>query len=233
MLRTSALLRTIAPGCAAILVALSTAPVGATVINFESGFTDQQAVGTVNAGGVNVSFSCGADPGSAGSCFAVRYGGPTTAFVHHDTPEVGAGNGPTGWFGLSDENDGPSDTDTFFLVFDQEVSDLSLLLIDYRVDGGPTVGAEATLVVFANADFTDPLGSDTFVIPDQNPPDGNIEELSVMASGILSAMIVFSEDDVGVAIDNIAFSVAEPASLLALGFGLAGLGYLLRRPAGA
>jgi hypothetical protein len=203
--------------CAAIFAFLSfipAAPVGAVVIDFESGFVDLQSVGAVVAGGVTTTFTCG-----PAGCFIVAYGAPDSipsAFSTDDLPSVGAGNPPTGNFGLSDTATGPGPSFDYSMTFSSPVSNLSLDLIDYR-DGGASSGDIATLTVFSDAGFSVPITSDMFEIPaDPLPVNGNIENLAVSASGIRSARVSFTTADGGTAIDNVSFNVSEPMALALL-----------------
>lgn len=197
-------------------------PAFADTIDFEAGFVDLQPVGVVNTATNTVTFGVGvAGPTSTG--FIAAVGPPQTSFVPQDTPAGGAG----GSFFLTDETNGPSASLNYFLSFAQPVLNLSLDLFDYRVDGGPAIGDTATLNVFSDAARTMLVGTSTFTIPNPNPVDGNVANLSVQnpSSPILAASLTFSTGDVGTGIDNITFStVPEPGTVLLFGSGLAGLG---------
>ncbi len=201
-----------------LVAGLLSASAHAAVIDFESGFVDLQAVGTASAGSATATFECGAGA-PTGDCFIVGYGPPQTSFVPDDMPALAIGD-----FGLTDETNGPSAELDFFITFDRAVRDLGLDVIDYRVDGGPSIGDTATLTVYSDLAFTNLLDTVVFTIPNPNPVDGNVETLQTSASGIRSAKLVFDKPDVGVAIDNVTFRIPEPTSLALLGLGLLSVG---------
>lgn len=220
-------------GTAALAVAgialLASAPANATVIDFET-LPVGVLAGPVVADGTGVTFSVGAGAvGGGGPTYVADVGGTTTAFAPNDTPDGGVG----GTRFLTDEPAGPSGAGVFnyFMTFSRTVRDLSLVLYDYRVDGGPSAGDTATLTVFSDASWTTAIGTDIFTIPTTNPADGNAELLSVFTNGIRSASITFSTADVGTGIDDIKFEVPEPGTMTIFGVALAGLGLVRRRRA--
>ena len=224
-------LRHLAQAGVAIAAIAIAQPAAAEIIDFESGFAALDPVGAVVTATNTVTFSVGpGTTGGVGPAFIADVGGPTTAFVPHDTPEAGAA-GRIGEFFLTDETAGPSAALNYFIEFADPVASLGLDLIDFRRDGGPSAGDTATLTVYSDS-FSTAVGFDIFTIPLTNPVDGNVERLMVSLGGkvIKSASIVFSTPDVGTGIDNITF-VPEPATLALLGIGLAGIGAGRRRRA--
>jgi len=202
-------------------MALISGTVGVTqadLIDFEM-FGPGIPVGLVPTATNAVIFTVGAPGVVLG--FTADVGPPTTAFEPDDFPDGMA----SGIF-LTDERAGPSLTLDYFLEFINPVSNLSLDLYDYRVDGGPFPGDTATLTVFSDL-WTTAVGTDVFTIPTPNPVDGNIEHLAVLnpAAPILTASLVFSRGDVGTGIDNVNFDFAapEPATMFLIGTGLIGL----------
>ena len=202
--------------------ALSTAEVGAVVIDFES-LPVGALAGPVGVPGNSVTFGVGAGtaPPPSGPAYIADVGAPTTAFAPGDTPAAAV----AGRRFLTDEPNGPNAALNYFMSFANPISDLSLHLYDYRVDGGPAAGDSATLTVYDAA--WSPVGSSTFVIPTINPVDGNVETLSVLSpTGDISfATVTFSTPDVGTGIDNITFSNVPDAShsLMLFGIALSGL----------
>jgi hypothetical protein len=209
---------------AAVLLSLSAAASArADIITFESGFVDVQAVGTVFTASNAVTFSVtGGGPG-----FIAQVGAPVTAFAVLDTP---ANLGISGQFFLTDETNGPSAARNYFMTFAQAISSLEFDLYDFRGDGGPNNDL-ATLTVYGNANFTNPLG--TFSLPpDLLAPDGNIQHFLLANFGSArSASLTFQFGDVGTGIDNIQFeNVPEPTTLALCGLIGAGfVGHRLRR----
>jgi hypothetical protein len=200
----------------------------ATVINFESGFSDLDPVGVVVVPGNSVTFSVGPSTGPTGTAIIAGVGGPETAFVSNDTPAGGVG----GSFFLTDERSGPRMELDYFIEFATAVSNLSLDLYDYRRDGGPSIGDMATLTVFSDVIGGTVVGMATYTIPSPNPVDGNVAHLSILTptSPIMAAHLSFSEGDVGTGIDNITFeTVPEPATASLLGLALCGLLGVRRR----
>jgi hypothetical protein len=217
-------MRKIMMSLSAVLLVLGIiGPVQADLINFESGFTDMQAVSQVITATNAVSFWVGQDQRPA---YIARVGLHTTAFVPRDRPmDISV----SGRYFLTDERNGPWARLPYFMSFVAPVQNLSLNLYDYRaLDGGPHIGDSVTLSVFDQAHHL--VGTASYTITSPNPINGNILLLSVMnPTGLIySASLTFSgTGDVGTGIDNIRFITASavpvPASLLLLGSGLLGL----------
>lgn len=198
-----------------------------TLINFENGFIDSQAVNTVITTDNEVTFSIGSGTtGGTSPAFIAGVGSPLTAFTPNDG--LGTVSEPLiGNFILTDQPIGMLNPPglNYFIEFKNPVNSLSLDLLDYQ-DGGPNIGDTAILMAFSDT-FLTPLTSDIFTITD-NLPDGNLETLLVESANISikSASLIFSAYDPGTAIDNIKFqtqAIPEPLSILgtftALGFG--------------
>ena len=188
--------------------------VSASIIDFESGFTDLSPVNTVNIAGNAVTFGVGPSTGPIGDAFIAAVGEPRSAFTVTNGPSDTPTSGSPGGFFLTDTSDGTdslSAKDDYFISFANPVSSLSLDLYDYRADGGNPIGAMATLSVYSDLARTMLIDSDIFVV-DGNEDDGNVETLQVQALGILAAHLEFSQGgDTGTGIDNISFhSVPEP-----------------------
>src|SRR5262245_34806564 len=101
----------------AVAMLLAVPAARADLIDFESGFVDLQAVGTVATATNAVTFSVGVGSGS-GTGFIASVGGAITAFNSTsgaDTPEDGTAT--SGRFFLTDETAGPSATLNYFLTF--------------------------------------------------------------------------------------------------------------------
>jgi hypothetical protein len=227
-----------------IAVLISVAGLTAGSIDF-SGVTDAAVFGSAADSGVTVDFFtlnnglCLASGPCAptGSAYGAISGAPTTAFLPDD---VRAGGGDGDGF-LTDEPDGPSPqgpgafTEDYLLRFDKPVHFLSLDILDYRNDGGPSVGAQAFLEVFSTNDwdpdnmYATPLSA-IFTLPG-GTPDGIVVNLVNNApGGILSARVRFSQADVGTGIDNVEWAeIPEPGTVALFGSGLLALAAFARR----
>ena len=203
----------------------------AATIDFEAGFSDLDPVGTVTASdGNEVTFSVG--PGTTGgssTAFITEIGAPVTALAPRDgrltTIDSQIGN-----FFLSDENNGPLNSLNYFMEFADPITELSVDILDFRRDGGPTPIRTVTLTTFSDS-FTTVVGSAVFDIT-RGLPNPNLETLRVdNPNGLIrSASIVYGVDS-GTGIDNITFKTApEPAAVVSLlALGALGAGTLLKR----
>ena len=173
----------------------------ADLIDFEDGFSDGDSVNTVITPTNMVTFSV--DGGD--SVYIVQVGTPQTAFASNDKPASGIG----GKFFITDEPFGPKVMKSFIIHFDSPVSNLSLNLYDYR-DDKVKPGDTATLSVFSDSDMTTLVGRNIHSVP-SGAPDGYAAILSVSSYSALiqSARLNFSKRDIGVGIDNIAFTTAS------------------------
>jgi hypothetical protein len=182
-------------------------PASADIIDFESGFSDQQSVTQVITATNTVTFSVGPNHTPA---YIAQVGLPTTAFVLKDTP---ADMSISGSFFLTDEKNGPIVKLPYYLSFATPVLNLSLDLYDYRaIDGGARVGDSATLTAYDQN--TNVVGTDVFTIKNLFIVNGNDAFLAItLPTGpIWSASLTFSRGDVGTGIDNIAFNEPPPPS---------------------
>lgn len=177
----------------------------ADIINFESGFVDQQQVTSVATPSNVVTFSV---TGGDGMAYIASPGGPQTSFVPNDNTTNPA---TTGNFFLNDEFNGPNAAGDYIMDFANPITSLSLDLYDFRGDGGNADQVTLTLYDAANA----VVGSDIFNVVG-GLPDGNIVNLSALASSpAIRAELTFNNNgDVGTGIDNIQFAtVPEPAAI--------------------
>lgn len=192
------------------------------LIDFESGFTDTQAIGVINAGGVDVTVGT-LSPG--GGAYVAEVGGDVTGFAPGDRPAGGVG----GNFFVSDEPDGLSDRFDYTVSFSQEVSNVTLDGYDFRSDGGGRVGDTVTLNAY-NA-MNQLIGSDVYTITGAEP-DGNVVSFGVGQAGIRRVELVSSGADVGTGIDNIGFEIGVAAAPEPAEWAMLGLGSLLLLAAG-
>jgi len=214
----------------AVALLLAAVPAYAiSTIDFESGFSDQQAVGTVTLADNIVDFSVGYALNSRGPGYIAMVGAPPkTAFSPDDTP---ADTSISGRFFLTDEElESQSFTKNYYIEFDRTVSSVALHLYDFRVDGGPSIGDTATLTVYSDS-FVTAVGTSTYTIPSPNPVDGNIAYLAVAGKlSIVSASVTFSTGDTGTGIDNIQFqTIPAPGAVVLASMGAGVVGWLRRR----
>jgi len=200
-----------------------------STIDFESGFSDQQAVGTVTLADNIVAFSVGYALGSRGTGYIAKVGAPPkTAFEPDDMP---VDTSISGDFFLTDEElESQSFTKNYYIEFNRPVSSLALHLYDFRADGGPSIGDTATLTVYSDS-FATAVGTSTYTIPSPNPVDGNIAYLPVAGNlSIVSASVTFSTGDTGTGIDNIQFqTIPAPGAVVLASMGAGLVGWLRRR----
>lgn len=189
--------------------------------------TEGQAVGTEGI----ATFGVGAGSTPTGTGFIAQLGDPVRAFNPSDTPNPATNAGS---FFLTDESSAPpSSALNYFIGFSAPVANLSLDLYDYLSEDGPPVGSTATLTVYSDVLGGTAVGSDMFIVS-SGLPDGNVVTLSILSplGSIRAASLIFSSGDPGTGIDNINFNLSpipEPSTLLLLGVGLAGTGFVSRR----
>ncbi|MEO0820227.1 MAG: VPLPA-CTERM sorting domain-containing protein [Pseudomonadota bacterium] len=213
-------------GAGALLAVMAASSANALTVDFESVTVPDPAAavafGSTTVGGVEATFSCG-----GGSCGVFQYGGPQNAFfgIGPDEPVGGFGAAtPIGFQGLTDETDNSGAIAGYDIVFDMEVENLSLDVIDLE-------GTSATLEVFSSTNFTGSLGTVTL---NSTPLGGLVESIVANLSGIRSASLTVASS--GTAIDNVTFDAVTgsteiplPAALPAFLVALAGLGLAARR----
>lgn len=200
-----------------------------STLDFESGFSDQEAVGTVIMADNILTFSVGDTLDSRGPGYIAMVGdSPKTAFAPGDTP---TDTGISGDFFLTDEElESESFTKNYYIEFDRAVSSLSLNVYDFRADGGPSIGDSVKLAVYSDS-FATAVGTSTYTIPSPDAADGNIVYLAVAGDlSILSASVTFSTGDTGTGIDNISFqTIPAPGAVLLASMGAGVVGWLRRR----
>ena len=181
--------------------------------------------------GVDVTFKTYDQFGNESAPFIVRAGEPRVGFqsdLFEDTP-VNADGTPYAAGGDYSLTDGLLRTHDYALEFSRNVANLSLDVYDFRGDGTPdlaNLGVDSLrLNVFDRAGNM--IAFDEYVLPADQPVDGNVVQLSVRANNIASARVDFSSIEGGTAIDNIQFTVPEPTSLGLASFGV--VGFLGRR----
>lgn len=177
------------------------------------------------------------------AAFGAVEGNPKTAFVNatdgNDT-KAGEGGAPFDEF-LTDEPTGQSVVRDYFVLFSgSSIFDLALEVIDFRTDGGASIGGTVTLSLYGGSDWdTGFLGSDFYAI-DGTEPDGNVVPLSVIAGApVGSARVRFSlpgetalgsGQDQGTGIDNLSWTtIPEPGTVALFGSGLLALAAFARR----
>jgi len=216
----------------AVVVLAAGSAHAASTIDFESGFSDQQAVGTVALADNSVTFSVGDSLAVRGPAYVAEVGGQKTAFVGYgggiDTPED---LGVSGDFFLTDEEFvSDSFSKNYYIEFERAVSLLSLDLYDFCGDAGGGAGSMVTLTAYSDS-FSTSAGTDTYTVPTPLPNEGNIVSLAVAGDPhILSASVTFSTADTGTGIDNIQFStIPAPAAAVLASLGAGLVGWLRRR----
>jgi len=189
--------------------------VSALKIDFETGFTEGDMVGTINVIGNSVTFQVGTGSPMMDGLIA-EAGFPERCFQNNDNPEPGAPGAVVGDFFLCDESMGPSATEDYFIEWANPIASLELDLIDFRQDGGPEPGDVATLTAYSDTARTMAVGTATRTVLGTEP-DGNVEHLAILlpSAAILAADLTWSGAgatgglDTGTAIDNIEFENLE------------------------
>ena len=219
-------------------LALVAASARADRIDFETGLAEDTGAPLIATPTNAVSFGVGTGSPTLGRApLVARVGGRATGFAPADTPSEGR----VGSIFLTDEAGGtlnenghtPEALDYFF-SFENPIRDLSLDLIDYRLDGLTLLGDSATLTLYGGPNYTDPLASEVYQVP-AGLPDGFVKSLSAMldeTQEARSASLTFQgRGDVGTGIDNLTFStVPEPSSaLIALAIIAGAFGYRHRK----
>ncbi len=227
----------------AVVLVVCGAEARAGFIDFESGYVDQQSVnGAIDTGDNLVTISTtGVNGNPSGLSYIAGVGLPRTAFTTGTNPAIAddeAVDGRAGSFFLTDENvvDSNIYASDYVFSFADGITELSLDIFDFRVDGGAqnvSDSATAILTLFADEAMTQIVGMTSFTATLENQPiDGNWENLFVLADGTaVKAMLEFGGVDRGVGVDNFSFltqpppinPVPEPSSFVLLGIGAVGL----------
>jgi len=231
-----------------IAATLSVGALAATTIEFPTSLVtfDQLPFTSATAGGITVDFfilpygtTCPTGCSPTLRPYGAVSGSPETGFTPNDLRDGQTALSPPDGF-LTDEVDGPTPEGIYdyLMRFDSGVPgagipDISLHLLDFRVDGGPEIGDRVWLEAYSTNDWNDTPGfAFDFYDVDGTEPDGNIVTLSVKNPGfsILSARVRFAEWDTGTGIDNLSWTtVPEPGTVAMFGTGLLALGALARR----
>ena len=204
---------------------IATNPASAAVINFESGFSDRQSVGTVTGSdGNQVTFSIGRNVNNRRDAEIAEKGRPTTAFL----PRDGAGTSYSNRIGdymLTDGllSNGPFNGFNYYIQFSKAVTSLSFDFLDLGDSLLPR-GRNSTLTAYSDSNFTNVIGQ----ITRRGSSSSFVSRLDTFSLDNLGSASSFSisNRDPGTAIDNINYdTVPEPltifGTLVAAGFGVA------------
>jgi hypothetical protein len=205
----------------ATAIAMTGSSVMAGTIDFESTvYNDLDPLTNAISGGdgVSILFETGSGAAPNAAAFLAAVGNPVTGFVPLDTPAGGVG----GSFFASDEDatNPLSVANHYYLSISENINALSLDVYDARRDGGGLVNDVVRLTTFSDSGFSTVVGSDSYTI-DGSEVDGNVVNLSVSGAGFFQYAAVqflrggvLTNTDVGTGIDNVNYSVPEPASLV-------------------
>ncbi|TWU13121.1 hypothetical protein CA54_19470 [Symmachiella macrocystis] len=212
-------------------------------IDFDSGYVDLQMIDSPIDTGDNLvtmtTYGPAANP--SGLPYIAAVGLPRSAFTTSFNPDLTNDdviNGRGGSFFMTDEH--VTDTgiyaSNYLFEFANGITELSLDIFDFRIDGGaqgtsnaPLDSATATLTLFADQAMTNIVGMSSLTVNMQSQPiDGNWEFLQVFAAGFaVKAVLELGDLDRGVGVDNIGFvtqpppanPVPEPSAIVLLGIG--------------
>lgn len=191
--------------------------VQAATIDFETGFAELDEVESVSVDDVEVAFDT--DTGDPLVIAEVGNQGGNVAFGPDDTPVNAISPGA---FFLTN---GSGTVANYLLGFSVGIMSLSVDVYDIAGDGSSQAGDTTTLTLFADAERTQALGSDTFTTVGTEG-DGYavrliVDGLSLSNPAVAASIIIDSDSpDTGNGIDNVTFqAIPEPASLMLLGVG--------------
>ncbi|HEX5000090.1 MAG TPA: hypothetical protein VFY29_17855 [Terriglobia bacterium] len=183
----------------------------ADTIDFES-LAEGGTAGTIKTETNAVTFKVGSTAPTL-PAYVAGVGLPQTAWNPNDTPNPATHAGSRF---LTDEPRGPSVGYDYFMAFENPVTSLSLDLYDFRPDGGPRIGDNVILNLYADEGYTMVVGQTRYTITG-NEVDENVVPLSVRlnCATARTARLVFSHTDIGTGIDNITFETSGKSDTVA------------------
>ncbi|MGB3636420.1 MAG: PEP-CTERM sorting domain-containing protein [Rivularia sp. (in: cyanobacteria)] len=195
--------------------AIATNPAKAAVIDFESGFSDRQSVGTVTGSdGNQATFSVGRNVNNRSNAEIAQKGNPRTAFF----PRDGARTSYSNLIGDFILTNGEGNRDNYFIQFSTPVRNFSFDFLDLSQN------RNSTLRAFSDSNFTNIIDQIT-ITGSSSRGNSALDTVALNNLGSASSFSISSRD-ASTAIDNINYdTVPEPftifGTLVAAGFGVA------------